>query len=471
MTGDEGLPAIRVSGGADSIDARYDDLHRLGRLYDRTGDDLLGWAWHDQGEALDVDLVASAPLAPLSFAEAEQAILAATCGPRGLAARAAGLEAAAFCFTGCVDLYRAADAARHDALEAIHYSLGLAAGMQLPTLAVATGVGLGVRHVAGGDATGWVEGHPGVVETAVGAGGGLLDGLQLGPLTAPAMAALGLRGLHPDTGAAAADLGDLLFSQHRGTLATDHPRDAFDHPAPTRLRDLLDALGTTAASEVPDGVFSVQELGLPDGGTAYVVQLPGTDDFVADDVVRGTGSNLQLTAGEQTAYGEAVAQAMAEVGAGPDDPVMLVGHSQGGMQAAALAGDPGFGYHVTHVVTAGSPVATADVPDAVTLLSLENTGDVVPLLDGEANPADAHHVTVQSDVHLGSLGAAPGQNHAVSTYTAIAAAADASGDPSVQQVVAGMHEAGFLSSGGATTHTTSFQAVTGDLVRPAGLPR
>jgi hypothetical protein len=471
VSGDGAVPPIRVSGGAGSIDARYDDLERLGRLYDRAGEDLLGWAWHDRGEALDGDLVASAVLAPLSFAEAEQAILAAAYGPRGLAARAAGLQAAAFCFGACVDLYRAADAARHDALEALHYAVGLAAGVQLPTLAVATGIGFGVRHLAGHDASGWVETHPGAVETAVGAGGGLLDGLQLGPLTAPAMAALGLRGLHPDTGAAAADLGDLLFSEHRGALAPDHPADDVDHPAPTSLRDLLDALGTTAASDVPDGVFSVQELGLADGGTAYVVQLPGTDDFVGDDVVRGSGSNLQLTAGEQTAYGEAVAEAMAAVGAGPDDPVMLVGHSQGGMQAAALAADPGFGYHVTHVVTAGSPVATADVPDVVTVLSLENTGDVVPLLDGEPNPAQAHHVTVQSDVHSGSLGAGPGQNHAVSTYAAIASAADASGDPSVQQVISGMHEVGYFSAGGATTHTTSFQAVTGDLVRPADLPR
>jgi hypothetical protein len=105
------------------------------------------------------------------------------------------------------------------------------------------------------------------------------------------------------------------------------------------------------------------------------------------------------------------------------------------------------------------------------VLSLENTGDVVPLLDGEPNPAQAHHVTVQSDVHSGSLGAGPGQNHAVSTYAAIASAADASGDPSVQQVISGMHEVGYLSAGGATTHTTSFQAVTGDLMRPADLPR
>ena len=68
------------------------------------------------------------------------------------------------------------------------------------------------------------------------------------------------------------------------------------------------------------------------------------------------------------------------------------------------------------------------------------------------------------EAHLDPLGAEPGENHALSTYAAIAAAAETGGDPSVQQVVAGMHEAGYLSSGSAATHTTSFQAVTGHVV-------
>ena len=45
-----------------------------------------------------------------------------------------------------------------------------------------------------------------------------------------------------------------------------------------------------------------------------------------------------------------------EAGVRSDEPVLLVGHSLGGMAAAAiLAGNSG--YHVTDVVTAGSPTA------------------------------------------------------------------------------------------------------------------
>jgi len=148
---------------------------------------------------------------------------------------------------------------------------------------------------------------------------------------------------------------------------------------------------------------------------------------------------------------------------------MLVGHSQGGMQAAALAGDPDFGYNVTNVVTAGSPVATSGIPDDVSMLSLENTGDLVPMLDGESNPATANHTTVQADVHSGSFGAADGQNHSLSTYGSIADAADASGDPSVVAVVESMQDNGFLNDDGepVQSQTWSYQTQQGEQIRPA----
>lgn len=85
-TGD--LPAIRVAGGAAGIEARYDDIERLGRLYAATGGGLVEAAWADKLEAADGDLLASAVLAPASFAAAEAAVLDATYGPHGLVVRA-----------------------------------------------------------------------------------------------------------------------------------------------------------------------------------------------------------------------------------------------------------------------------------------------------------------------------------------------------------------------------------------------
>jgi hypothetical protein len=462
-------PAITVSGGAGSIDARYDDIERLGRLYGDVGGRLVGWAWDDKLEAADGDLVASAILSPGTFAAAEAAILDATFGPRGLVARAVVIEAESFCFVAVVEIFRTADELRGAAIEALEYGLGFVIGVNLPGLVVVGALtygGLRLSGTSNDELIAFLEDHPEIIETLVGGGGGLLDGMSANPLTGPLMDALGLGGFHPDTGSAADDLGDLLFGDYEGDLNDDYPLDTFsDLDSPHSVQDLVEDLDVVA-TDTPDGVINIQQITDADGSVRYVVQLPGTDQFMDEHAIRNMGSNLNLIAGDDTAYGDAVRQAMEAAGVPADAPVMLVGHSQGGMQAAALASDPDFGYHVTNVVTAGSPVATSGIPDHVSVLSLENTGDVVPLLDGEPNPATANHTTVQADVHSGSFGAQPGQNHSLAAYSQIAGSVDASTDPALQQTVAGMQD--FLD--GTSSTSSSYQTQQGDQVRPAELP-
>lgn len=461
-------PDIRVSGGAGGIDATYDDIERLGHLYGDVGGRLVEQAWDDKLEAADGDLLASSILSPGSFAAAEEAILDATYGPHGLVARAVVIEAESFCFVAVVEIYRTADELRHDAIETLSYGLGYVVGVNLPGVLVA-GVfvygGLRLSGMSNEELVAFLEDHPEIAQTLVNGGGGLLDGMGANPLTGPLMDLLGLGGFHPDTGSAADDLGELLFGDYTGDLDDDHPVRDLEIDAPHDVEDLIEGLAVPAADGVADGVITIQQVVGPDG-VRYIVQLPGTDDFMDEHAIRNMGSNLNLIAGDDTAYGDAIRQAMEAAGVPHDAPVMLVGHSQGGMQAAALAGDPDFDYHVTHVVTAGSPIATSGIPDHVQVLSLENTGDVVPLLDGEANPATAHHVTVQADVHSGSFGAEDGQNHSLSTYGQIAGAVDASDDPSLQQVVQGMHDAGYLTDAGSGAQTTTYtyQTQQGSLV-------
>jgi hypothetical protein len=461
-------PGITVSGGAGSIDARYDDIGRLGRIYGEVGGRLVRLAWDDRLEAGDGDLLASAVLSPGTFADAEAAILDATYGPHGLAGRAVLIEAESCCFVAVVEIYRTADELRHAAIEALSYGLGFVVGVDLPGVLVLGATTYASLHVAGvGDeeVIAHLEDHPEILETLVNGGGGLLDGVSVNPLTGPLMNLLGIDGFHPDTGSAADDLGVMLFGDHRGDLDEDYPTDAVHPDAPQDVQDLIEDLGDTAGLE--DGVISIQQVDGPDG-PHYVVQLPGTDHFFDEGTIRNLGADLDLVAGDSTAYAAAIAQAMEAAGVPHDAPVMLVGHSLGGMQAAALAGDPGFDYHVTHVVTAGSPIATSGIPDGVQVLSLENTGDVVPHLDGEQNAPTADHVTVESDVHTGSLGAAEGQNHSLGTYAQIAAAVDASQDPSVQAIVQGMHEQGFLGQAGVSSQTHTYQTQLGEQVTPAG---
>ena len=149
-----------------------------------------------------------------------------------------------------------------------------------------------------------------------------------------------------------------------------------------------------------------------DGRTAWILHYPPTKEFdprpgtnpydmTANTAARGRGSTAVMDAAHAAlvaAQRRADAQDRAR-GIRSDhrnDPVMVVGHSQGGIHAARSAEHSSFrGVNITHVVTYGSPVDDIDVPPHVSLLSLETDRDIVPRLDGRA-PVDApHRVTVR----------------------------------------------------------------------------
>jgi pimeloyl-ACP methyl ester carboxylesterase len=154
-----------------------------------------------------------------------------------------------------------------------------------------------------------------------------------------------------------------------------------------------------------------------------------------------------VLSGADTTYADGIRRAMTEAGIGPHDPVLLVGHSLGGMEAASLLAH-GSGFHVTHVVTAGSPIAGIHgYPSGSHVLSLENRGDLVPLLDGHDNADSVPQVTVQFDDHEVSVVG----NHDLSHYVRGAAAVDASTDPSVREELASLRGHGFLGSSARVT--------------------
>ena len=160
------------------------------------------------------------------------------------------------------------------------------------------------------------------------------------------------------------------------------------------------------------------------------------------------GTNLDLIAGGTDDYQQGILEAMTQAGIAADEPVLIVGHSQGGMEAVAIAaGESGF--TVTDVVTAGSPTAqVGQLPDGLNVLSIEQHGDLVPLLDGEPNPPSVEQTTVLVDADPG-----PGieTHHDHDVYIAGGAAVDASSHPSVVSSVASLHEHGFLGTGGQVT--------------------
>ncbi|MFE6234770.1 hypothetical protein [Cellulosimicrobium sp. NPDC057862] len=169
---------------------------------------------------------------------------------------------------------------------------------------------------------------------------------------------------------------------------------SYDLPTPTDVRS---ALGAVAALET-DSTLSIQRIVKADGTPTWVVAIPGTQPFNLRSVFNMT-SNYQLMDDDpavraQADSARAVLDAMRQAGIGPDDDVVLVGHSQGGMIASTVAAATAGTYTVRHVVTAGSPVAGHALPPGVKGTHLETQGEGVSDLDGAENRATPDRVTV-----------------------------------------------------------------------------
>jgi hypothetical protein len=303
----------------------------------------------------------------------------------------------------------------------------------------------------------WLDEHPEVVQHVVNGGGGLLEGLWDG--LSPA-GPLGPGPDTPDTESAAALLAGLYADGHHQTQPTTLTVPGSD-VRPTDLSAMLQHLSAVNDLSGPDhpehnGTVEIQTIASADGSVRHIVYLPGTDDLTTtpwsqDGDVRDLGTNLLLVSGQDNAYQQGILDAMGQAGIRPGEPVALVGHSQGGMEAAALLarGSP---YAVTTVVTAGSPTAYLDgFPPGSHVLSLENRGDVVPLLDGADNADSAEQVTVRFDDHETAVAG----NHGLGHYVAGAGSVQASDDPSIRDQLANLKAQGF--TGGAAGQEVTSQ--------------
>lgn len=183
---------------------------------------------------------------------------------------------------------------------------------------------------------------------------------------------------------------------HSGTGTVGPPRDVAADPnnpgtMPTDMVGLMHMMTSTYdSSGLPQRQVRVTEVTQADGSTAYIVNVPGTNGlFDFPDSVTGSDnawdntSNLELQAGMRSASMESVLAAMEAANIPQGAPVMLMGHSQGGMVTAELVQDPAFlqRYNVTHMITEGAPNDSRTIPSSVQTLALEHTNDIVPKVD------------------------------------------------------------------------------------------
>lgn len=442
-----------VRGGTTGLAAEHAALRRTAAVCDDEGDVLRGWAARTARVAVDPDVVAGGLLAPETLAVAVPAVLLAAGGPGHTLDAAAWLEGLAVAVRVSTRAHEVVDDAVAAGLDQAAKQLGRTAGRQPvgPAGLLVVGSGLLASRLGGTPPTT-------AVETGVDVVGGVLDGVVTGPLTPP------LAGVLPSTlplVLARDRLVDgmglrLLATRYSTAPPTVRPTPPPPLVAPRSVTDLVDNLARVADGR--EGRITVQTVRDPvTGARRHIVYLPGTDDLTTtpgrqDRTLRDNGPNLKLLTGQEALdrhvtrdeHTAAVLRALADAGVGEDEPVLAVGHSQGGMVADRLAELPRTG--PVDAVTLGSPAAYADLGAGRHGLHLENVDDVVPALDGGPNPEDVNRTTVRF--------ATPGAQgvtgeHGLDAYRQGAAAVDRlAGDPrgSVPDEVARLRRAGFLGS-------------------------
>ena len=452
-------PPLSVTGGSHGLSSTYLQVRSLANAYDAAGDRLRDQAGLGVLVMGNGDLLESAVLAPRTFAEAEAAVLAATTGPHGLLVESLAWEADALVIRSVVEAFETTDALVHGAFEALDYSVGRAIGSAIGAAPVALGaaavatLAAGLQAPAGLPGSG--AGHPAALQHLANGSGGLVAGLWSGLLPGPAPGLPGLLPATPGAEDAAGLLAGLFPDDGSAEVATrpdlTAPGDTTPPGSLAAVLAHLDAVNRWSTADRPEnnGTIAIQSWADPGGARHHVVYLPGTDDMTTlpwtmDGDVRDMPTNLLAIGGHSTAYAQGILQAMRAAGIGPDEPVLLAGHSQGGVQAAWIASHSSE-FSVVQVVTAGSPIAVlGDYPSDTRVLSLEHHGDVVPLLEGEDNPDRPQHVTVTFDDH----GAGLVDSHELAHYIAGAAGVDQSLDPSLVDQLDRLRALGFLTGVG-----------------------
>ncbi len=399
------------SGGAYSTDAQLSDLRATAAAFDRLGDDVRGACGSFLRAMSDLPATAVA-FAPLQAADLGLAEMRLGYGLDGILAGATELEWLARTLRLSATAYETTDVVQAAAFRTVQtvtappraalavyatVELGTFAAVPLPREADIVrdhflppqlrNQGLNAYTIA---LAGTLARWPGTVDDllrAVGAG----MAVNGTPSDLEHQAALVV---------SYARAAGLLLDDRPLTVTATTPHRPPARP-PTQVADVIDDIGSLESrSASPDGQQSrirVRRVTGPDGSSGWIVEVPGTQTWnpTSGSNPADLTANLVGTAGMPSslypAITTALRQSMQRAGVKPgSEPVLLAGHSQGGIVATRMAQDPAFRheFRVTHVVTAGSPVSGMKLPASVVTLDLAHSTDPVPRLDRK-DPPDA----------------------------------------------------------------------------------
>lgn len=492
------IEELTVTGGAGGIAAEIADMRATAEVLDSRADVTRRLAEQVSAVAGHQAVLTSQLLSPTTGAAVLADVARTQLPPEGLAWIALEFESAAAFLRGAATAYEATDSA----LAALAQMRDTTAGMLVMGGGLLSAGGLWLAnqvrdaHPAwsllapdaftdwldevgqdpAGTALGVLYDHPWMTDSIVSALPRVLSGPLAGPLTPWSVRTP----TYEQMVAGLIGTGELLGLFGTGAaVVRPEPRDprypddaswqaALDATAADSVAGLFDNI--SGLGDGPNSEVRVTAVADDTGGYSWIVEIPGTQEWspVAGSNPADLSGNLHLMAGtSQTALEqgvlEAVDQAMTSLSQETGIPVSelragavtLAGHSQGGIVAAALAADPTTGLNITTVVTGGSPVANMEIPDHVSVLSIEHLQDPVHHLDGNPNPAAANWTTVVRDVdgHTAVTPGDPLSTHHGALYSDTGALIDAqaAADPVLAHALADLQEQfGGVESGGAT---------------------
>jgi hypothetical protein len=226
------------------------------------------------------------------------------------------------------------------------------------------------------------------------------------------------------------------------------------------ISSMLDRVGDL--EDQPAASIAVQRVAGTDGVSRYVVVLSGmrsmTDTSDPEDLLGAGAAVVRTRTNYTTCVREAIDAALVPRGA----EVLLVGHSEGGIVAMDLAGDPAFNgsrVRVVQVVAAGSPISSKPVvPGSGTrVLSIENVNDIVTHLDA-ADPPATHQSLERLTYRFADDEHDIVGSHNVSLYARHAAGLADSPNPLMIGVQAGLRP--FMAGSATTTVFTLHDRLT-----------
>jgi hypothetical protein len=194
-------------------------------------------------------------------------------------------------------------------------------------------------------------------------------------------------GLLRETPVTVEPVGPLGQSGRAGRMNPGVPRG----PAPNVVSAAPPAGLADLAARIPTlsedgGQVRIERYG-GENALAWVVYIGGTAEWspVTETEPWDLTSNLAAVAHREAGSYRAVVQAMHEAGVQPGEPVIEVGHSQGGLIAAQVAASGEFATVAT--LTFGAPSGQVPVVQGVDTVAVEHTDDIVPGMGGAS--ADA----------------------------------------------------------------------------------